>query len=278
MEKRFECKSCHRQFRADESKEVKCPYCGSDNIDYATSRKNKWFLFILGIIGILLICLCIKKCDKPGIHEAEETNNSEATETTGYGTKQDGIPTLRLKSSSYNEKDDTYDCVFLVEPRPKQKYKITISERGESPIAESTDGNFKNLPYSNSEGTYIVRLLDTEKDSVLCELECMEFGRQINIREPWDAKELEKRINAKENLVDNPYISSDLKIKILNNDPRNTESLDKISKIISSVVKRDGFPVSVKSVKHNNQNQISEVELTLGYPEGWFEIDEEDEF
>ena len=274
MVKKFECRECKKRFDADDSNKVLCPYCKSDNVEYASFHfpKNGYAIIAAIVISASLILLWLKFSNKNEIEQIEIAND-EGGPTVVISSNEK--PIIKREKCTYNEKDYTYDCSFKVYPQPEQDYKFTIYESG-TLVDESNNGVFKGLPCSDNDGIYVVRLMDINADTCICELECPGFDKQVHIEKAWTAEELEQRMNAKENLVDNPYLAPDIKIEITNKDPRNTESLDKISKIVSSVIKRDGVSIKVQSVDYNKQKQISKAVIELGYPADWYDEEEED--
>ena len=55
MIRKFECKDCKHTFEADDSKEVICPQCQSDNVDYYTVHRH-WGKYLL--VGVIVLAAC----------------------------------------------------------------------------------------------------------------------------------------------------------------------------------------------------------------------------
>lgn len=254
MEKRFVCKKCGERFTADDKGFVKCPQCGSDNVDFAPRNLKPLWCSLLLIICVVAIIYWLRRPvpDEPTLP-----------------------PVLELKEKpKYNEDEGTYDCTIRVVNPPKQKYEITVSEKGsENPEQTSKKGKFKNLPALESDVPYVFRLYDIEADSILYVLESYDFPKPTPIiKDPWTREQLEEHMNAGEYLGGDEHFASDIKIIITNVPDKFSRQYDTISKIVEDVVTDGGSTVKIEYVEYNKKGQISKVKLSSD----WFVVPEDE--
>lgn len=176
MDKNFQCKSCGLAFMADDSQEVKCPSCESDNVDYYKAKKslNKTYLwagiaFIAAVgLGVGLKFIFYGKADMEDIPEleAEESVLKQEVVNEESPVQIVGEP-IREITLIYNDdfkadpKTKTYSFSFKGNNLPENadnKYELYDFATGKL-VMSSSDGAFTKVPPAeDSMGSYRIKL------------------------------------------------------------------------------------------------------------------------
>lgn len=285
MIQKFECWNCKCQFSADDKEWVECPHCHSDNVEYSTFHTPKWVFYAVPATAILCAASYCAFDYLSHREVKQEIQLSGDTETESFVQEanqeylEDGNtiePSISIGEIVYNDDDNTYTCRFDVAYPPQKPWNIIImSYYGDKEIAKSEDGVFKDLPYSKDDGFYRVKLVDASTGELLCEeRDFPDFGKQINIKKPWTAADLQKAINSKTSLVDNPYIDSHHEVIVVNKPAGDTSETSSVGQV-QDLLQMCGMTAKVISVEHNNLNQVSLVKISIDYPSDWLEGDDE---
>lgn len=289
MIKKFECWQCNKTFEADDSNWVECPHCHSDNVEYSTFHLPKKLYKIAGIICVAIIViaggwLAIMNIDFS--LASQEVLNGETKEEKKAKMDSDYIidggkltPSIILETVEYNAETNTYNCAFRIDYPPEQAWKIVILEfRGDKIIAESDNGIFENLPYSQYDGFYTIRLADRKTGEPLVDdKEMPNFDKQVLIKNPWSKSDLESRLNSSANLTDADYVA-DPHTVIIKNKPKNDTTPTGSLREVQDMLKKCTLHATVVNLEYDDMNKISSVTLTINYPKDWFMDDDDDDF
>lgn len=254
MNRPFECKNCGYIFVPESQTDIVCPKCNSDNVDYKERNIGRKVGITLLLLAFLLTILCL------WVKYAKSCGDSKSPNITYE---------LAMESVSYDESAQTYDCRFSVSPYNKNVLFV-IYDVSDNIIATSKNGDFESILPCNDDAYYLVCAKDKSTDSTLCMLETTEFKVKVLVDKPWTAQELEERMNRGEDFAQCQFLAPKIDIKILNRHEKNTEKLDGIAQIVTSVVLRDMQSVHVVEVGHNEMNQISNLTIKLNYPADWY--------
>lgn len=288
MNRKFECWDCKKTFEADDAKWVECPYCHSDNVEYFhrhIPRKAYYgvlcALLLAGVGYGLYHIVSSSKENKQVTREECKTESDVIAQKIDSAYLAEGgtiEPLVSISEIEYNEDNNTYKCRFQVDYPPEQPWKIVImSYRGNKVIAESENGEFDALPYSQFDGFYIVRLLDRETNKPLIDdKEFPNFSKQVRISKPWTAAILEKHINGSENLTDNIYLADKHEVIILNK-PKHDATPTGTLREVQTMLKQCGLHAKVISVEYNDLKQISTAKLKINYPANWMKEQQTEE-
>lgn len=289
MVRKFKCWACEKTFQSEENGAVKCPYCHSDNVDYAKSRIPRLIFMIGAILALIIIIVVGVKYIFPKIGSKTESNamNNSAIESPLDSIKKEAnaayeeiggsiAPSLSLSEIEYNDDDDTYNCIFKIDNPPKQSWKIIIkSYYGEKFIAESENGKFEHLPYSKEDGFYRVFLVSQSTNENLCEeRDFPDFPKQNHIKKPWSDADLERALNGAETIVDNPFIAPQHEVIIINKPSKDTTPTGSLGDV-QKLLKLAELKATVEKVEYDDMNRISLAKIKINYPADWGEEREE---
>ena len=286
MIRKFECKACKTRFEADDTNTVLCPHCQSDNVEYA--RIHIPSKVIGGVLLIIVIAIGItmwltinwggeNSSNGSGIELEDTTGNREKIEAEQEYEREVGeiAPSLSIVEQKYDDEKNVYYCRFSVSHPPKEKWKVVISSyHGNKEVAVSENGVFENLPFSPDDGFYRVSLVDASTGEQLCEeRDFPGFEKQINIKRPWTAADLTKKINGDESLVDNPYIANNNKVIVVNKPSWDTSETSSIGQV-RSYLKQCNLKAKVLSIELDDMNKIKFAKISIDYPSDWIQEDE----
>lgn len=287
MKRKFECWNCHKEFVGDDSNWVECPHCHSDNVEYYKRRIPKNYYKVcccLMFMVIVFFAVCKFWPDQGATTPQKVYGDTEADMMaqqidSAYIAEGGTIePSLSLAEIEYNEDNDSYKCRFQVDYPPSQPWKVVVmSYRGNKLIAESNDGEFNELPFSEFDGFYIVRLLNRDtNEPIIDDKEFPDFSKQVKIKKPWNAAELEKRLNGTENLTDNDYLADKHQVVIVNKPSHDTTPTGTLREV-QNLLKMFKLHAKVLSLEYDDMKKISAVKLNINYPSNWMQDEEEDE-
>lgn len=284
MIRKFECWNCKAHFEADDNDWVECPHCHSDNVELSSFHTPKWVLYAIPaavVLGGVSYCAL----DYISHHEVKQIEKKDGgTIGDSISQKADSVyekegntikPSISIGEIEYNEEDNTYSCRFHVAHPPKYPWKIVVmTYYGEKEIATSDDGVFNELPYSKDDGFYRVKLVNASTGELLCEeRDFPDFGKQVTIKKPWTAADLQNSLNSKASLIDNPYIDAHHKVVVTNKPKGDTSETSSFSQV-QDLLQMCGLTAKVISVEHNDMNQISVAKVTIDYPADWMVEDD----
>lgn len=221
MKKKFECWACGHRFEADDSLDVVCPKCGSDNVDYAIWHSPRWLRKIYVALTVLLIGFHLVKWVWKLIPE-RQAPVSATTEMVQNIARDDSMaeelgfevpPMLRIVTPPTPDDEGTYTFEATVDHAPACKlYYVLVDKLKEQEVSRSEDGKFSEVPGTKFEGGSYDLLLKAEQgDSVLATLDLPGFIVIEKIDKKMTPADLQKLINAKdESLVgigENKYLA-----------------------------------------------------------------------
>lgn len=284
MNRKFECWECRHIFVADDSSWVQCPKCESDNVEYASfhlpKQTKKVCLAAVAttvvVGGGLFLFDAINTPQKEVSNKVmEDSHFTEKADSNFIASGGTIAPSLSISEIEYDEEKGTYHCKFDVAYPPKESWKIIImSYYGNKEIASSDNGVFEDLPFSEDDGFYRVKLVDASSGNLLCEeRDFPNFEKQVTIKKPMDAATLQTLLNGKKTLVDNPYIAHDHKVVVTNKPAGDTSETGSLGQV-QDLLQMCKLTAVVTSVEHDNLNKISSVVIKINYPDDWIEDEE----
>lgn len=286
MVRKFECWDCHKVFQADDKKDVVCPFCKSDNVDFA-SRHISFTKITLSVIAIVVIGFGIDYMIKNGHDSKDDVNGSNIDTETNYTDSAD-IESEKVINSTYEEEtglkippfisligekklndDQTYSFKVEVKNAPNNSYIFTLTDKTTGKIiAKSSDGSFNGVPPSKADGgVYLIQIIDKKTDSLLCTPQSMDgFLPVKKVDHKLSVSDLQRLLDSEDETLigngENPYLSPGYTIKYIglsNDDPHPTNLADVIEKIYMDVWRS----VKVESLEYDNSSHISNITLKI---------------
>lgn len=179
MLRKFECTDCHHLFEADEQSFVKCPHCGSDNVDRAHFQMPRgWWKWLLALLVVACVIVVLFKVDWSATEHPIPAEPTVVIDTTDVvyvdSTYLDDDPPIfdvipSFVPSKPVQNGEGYDLAFRIKNAPAVKYYVVLLEHnGEKVIARSEDGErFMSIPPSPQDGMYDIALFLASNDSIL---------------------------------------------------------------------------------------------------------------
>ena len=274
MQKKFECLSCHCQFEADDQTIVRCPKCGSENVEIAHFHLPKgWWKWA----GILAVAACLvfflSKIDWAKQTEVEPENKDVVAEDTvpiqtfeedsSYidpdAPEFDKVPSISVGKPVYT--DGGYTLSFKVMDAPNREYYVALLEHnGKNIIACSEDGkNITKIPVSEKEGMYDVAVFLKSNDSMLCAAKPVSgFKSQEVVKEKMTKELLQKLIeDDKSDLTSaQNWIVSDYKLHFKGLSSEDDSPTD-LSTVQSNLLIWN--KVTITEIKYDEKNRITDI-------------------
>lgn len=289
MDKDFKCKSCGLVFIADDSQEVHCPSCSSDNIDYFKGKKNGnktylWagiaFIAAIGIgIGIKFIAWGDKDITTIDDEIADERSTT-IIETPDGPTEVVGEPIKEVTLTYNNDlkpdaKTKTYSFSYRGNNIPEgaeQKYELYDFGNGNL-VMTSPDGKFVNVkPASDDTGSYRVELKAIKGDQTFTASHivtgCVKFPEakldKLTVTQVQGLVNQMVKTGNSAVLSTNPHFASKIKFKYqgLEEDDVAPTSFSKLSNQITMGIWKD---MKVVGVNYDDNNQITEMTIQPVY-------------
>ena len=283
MIRKFECNNCHKTFQADDQSLVLCPACHSDNVEYY-SIKIPYKAIIAVIIAIAAIGIGIYsvpyKNDNTGTNNDDDIIRSDTDsvirdikEIEKKYTDETGLsipPSISIQGKmTLNDDDNTYSFKVKVDNLPSSiTYKVILTDKITSKtIAESKDGSFERIPPSKADGgIYLIKIVDTQNDSVLCYLTKDGFLPVKKVGRKLSVSELQKLIDSSdESLIgngENPYLSPDYTINYngLSNEEHQPSNL---ADVVEKLEMGTWIRVKVESLTYDDTKHIKSITLNI---------------
>ena len=166
MKKKFECKTCKKQFEADDSGYVVCPHCHSDNVElYSHNVSARTWKIAGAIVVILLVC--------GAYFLATTRTKGSSTLDNPHPVEPDTIsdpPTVNVGMPVLND-----DGMYSVEVKGNnisqgtKYYYVMMSHFGKQVLQKNNDGHFSNIPFCPDDGnSYDFAIMDGKADTLLC--------------------------------------------------------------------------------------------------------------
>lgn len=279
MIRKFECKKCHKLFEIDDQGEVRCPDCGSDNVDFAhshiSSKVWKWAAIAIALIGVVVGITKIDWKQKPqasgknSIGKDTIITNPKDTDSLKIYINDvklpDEPPKVEFGKLKYD--NDSYSFPIVVKNAPSVAFYVALVEhRGDKIISKSEDGKqFSNIPPSEQEeGFYDLVVFDAATNSKLSEpLPVSGFIRQNTVTK-MTKEQLQKLINDEDEMLFgiNDYILPDCQIRFTNL----PKDISKKPTSLADAMGKTGLlwsGLTVSSLEYDNKNRISVITLTV---------------
>lgn len=275
MQRRFECKNCQALFEADNTKNVQCPKCGSDNVEYVQFHIPVKFWKLGGILLVILaVGLLIVNIDRfqPSTQYSvggEVKDTAQIERDTTYINETGLQLPAEINVGELVFEADGYKFDITVKNPPLQNFYFAVVEyHGEKIVAKSNDGRFAGVPYSPDDGgTYTLSLFDASTDTIICSIEKPGFIRQIAVAQKMTLAVLQSKIDNRdislEGAGENEYLSPDYKLEFvgLSSDAVNIPST--LGEIFDKLDNEIWKSVKVNSLEYDDMNRISKIVLII---------------
>lgn len=282
MIRKFECNNCHKTFQADDQSIVTCPACHSDNVEYYSIKiPYKAIIAVIiaiAAIGIGIYCV-LNKNDNTGTNNDDDIQISDtdsviqdikkAEEKYKVETGLSIPPSISLQDKTRNDDDNTYSFKVKVDNLPSSiTYKVILTDKiTNKTVAESKDGSFERIPPSKADGgIYLIKIVDTKNDSVLCDLTKDGFLPVKKVGRKLSVAELQKLIDSSdESLIgngENPYLSPDYTINYngLSNEEHQPSNL---ADVVEKLEMGTWIRVKVESLTYDDTKHIKSITLNI---------------
>lgn len=269
----FKCKKCGAVFRADDAEYVTCPRCTSDHVTpirRGGGGKNV-ILIVLGIIVVAVVVVLIWYNWPKSTTPESSTETEVATETVA--SEYDAIPSLFplsleiISKPVYDSGSSTYSLTVRcknLEEGQKITYAIYKYD-GKTLVAESTDGQFKNIPWSSDNGVYLIKahVEGVDDASQPGEFEQAGFDKIEKVTEKLTVAQVQKLIDKRDiSAVYKSPIIKGCKINyrgISADDPQPKD----LGRLFSHLNIADWRGVKVESVTYNSDNYVNSITVTV---------------
>lgn len=283
MIRKFECKDCKHTFEAEDSKEVICPQCQSDNVDYYTVHRH-WSKYLLGGVIILAACGAIYMTVK-GISAKTEDKNVAQTEAEADTSsiiqiaeaeneyeQETGCaipPSIKPLGEKQLADDQTYSFEVAIEHAPSCSFKVVLLDKATNKvIAESKDGKFSKIPPSKADGgMYIIQIMDSKTDSALCDPQPIDgFLPVQKISHKLNKEQVQKLLDDEDETLigngENPYLAPNYEIEFLG--IKDSEELPtNLADVIEKVYMGVWNSVKVEALEYDKTMHISRITLSV---------------
>lgn len=283
MERKFECKDCGHIFTSDDNSEVRCPQCGSDNVDYSHIHfPYKYFGYA---ICFLIAIYALLNIDYGSLFSRDDIAQGEADtivadiinpsidslkrELEDLGIKIP--PTIKGIDKIELNDDGSYNVNIRIDNPPEKDYVIVLTDvKTNQVVAKSKDGRFTDVPFSPNEGKYDAQIVSASTNEVLSEkTEITGFAKVEPISAGLSKSELQALINAQDPTLlghDNKYLSPVYKIKYINL-PKDAEFVpDNLSDVFEMLDYESWTSVEVTALEYDKTKHISSITLKINVP------------
>lgn len=233
--RKFECWHCHRPFEADERQWVECPYCHSDNVDYACFHlpQGTWKWGVGAAAGVCL-AFGLGSIDWRADKEEPEPEPKQVGDTTWHEPPADTVgikevkemgleimPTVNVVGTPLFEDGGYTFTVKVRDAPPGGGYDVVVLDHLDHSrvVARSADGHFAKVPASTVDGgVYDFALCATGNSTLLCDpVERAGFISQQTVHQRLSKEQLQELIDRYDDSLGgaggNPYIAPDCKIE-----------------------------------------------------------------
>lgn len=261
MRRKFECKTCKKQFDADDQDSVICPYCLSDNVEPASFHLPSWVKYIgLAVVICGLGFIILWKTDMQ--------TNEETTETSEELNFE--FPTIEAAELQFNGKTYSIEVAARNLPKSKKYYYVCLNHFGEKKVLQkSKDGHFSDIPYCEEDGAcYDFAIMDASADTLLCTpIPVTGFIRQASVSNKMTEQELQALIDNRDSSLngagENDYLAPDytLIIKGLPSDAVNTPTI--LAEVTEKLDMEVWQKVNVIALEYDEMNRIKTIILKV---------------
>lgn len=276
MIRKFECNNCKARFEADDSGQVVCPKCGSDNVEYARFHIPNIVWKVLGVIIVLGgVVFVATKIDWGSTGPQDDDNITEkdtlalVRDTTYINETGLSIPpTINIKDLTFEESGYSFDVVVENPPSAQYYYVVLDPYNSKKIIAKSDNGKFNQVPYSNADGgVFDIALIDVSADTVICKIDKPGFIKQQAVTQKMTAAELQAKIDSRDQSLmgagENDYLNPEYKLKLvgLPSDAVNVPST--LGEVFDKLENEIWSSVKVNSLEYDDMNRISVITLSV---------------
>lgn len=281
MIKDFKCSNCGHVFTADDRNEVCCPKCKSDNIDYVKKSYIQYIvlpgIFILAaIIGYLLVQLIPSKTEEdPDQDEIETDTVSSVVEPISIPEDLPISVQINFTTPVFDKKTQKYSFTASLNVDNKAgkmdkdvKYHFALLDAFDSKkiIAESKDGLFNNVSYSN-DGTYKLTVVGENR-----ELKCEERTiagfiqqKEVSVAEKLSKESLQSMINKSDPILLGKHQGIAPGCKVACTNLRDGDAkISRISEVYEKLV-FEWESVTVSSVLYDELNRVNSITIQAKY-------------
>lgn len=266
----FKCKKCGAVFRADDSEFVSCPRCSSDNVTpirRGGGGKN-YLLIALGVLVAVVVCVIIYLWpDKPVIPVDTPESDPTTIDTTGLSPSLLPLSLEITDQPKANSSNSTYSLTVGCKNLEKDQ-KITYGiyrMDGRTLVAESTDGNFTNIPASEDNGIYLIKahVEGVNDASQPGAFEQAGFDKIEKVTDKMTVTQIQKIIDKRD--ISAVYKSPIIKTcKIIYRGISADEYKPKdLGELFSHLNMSDWRGVKVESVTYNSDNYVNSITVTV---------------
>lgn len=234
----FQCHKCSHVFNAEDSSDLKCPKCGSDNIDEKKKKNNlllpKIIVFLLAVaIGYFVTPILVPKPSSTGNQEEIQPLPIESALTleSGESKSADTIATveavevqvkpIKVVCTAPVNVDNRYVYSFTAtsnyDGKNKIEYHLLTEPERIDPIKTSADGNFKDVPPAeNPEAFYWVCAVvkDENRTSDTVRVEGLKARPKEKVSKMSKEKILEM-LNGRQASSDNTFFQHPVKVDVV---------------------------------------------------------------
>lgn len=274
MIKKFDCKNCNRQFKADDNGTVVCPHCHSDNVEPARYHIPTivWKIF-LSIIFVVLSCGVIfffnSRCKKL---QTSDNPSSVSNDTTGWNPSDP--PTVSVSQPLFND-NGTYSVEVEGKNMPSEINfcYVMLSHFDRKVLQKNRDGHFSNIPYNEEDGhSYDFAIMDSKADTLICiPVEQTGFVKQIIILDgmKMTQEQLQKLIDTQDKSLngvgESDYLAPDYQL-IIEGLPSNIKKPESWADLFEMIEYEIISSATVSHIDYDDKNRINVVKLKLIMP------------
>lgn len=287
MIRKFECKDCGKGFSSEEKEEVKCPFCGSDNVDYASAHIPYKYIAIaicVALVGILISRIDFSSLSSSNVSKEEKVTErpdvisdsisfeeNKKEEALNEEIRNIGIqipPTIKSLDKMELDDDGNYNVVVKIEHAPEKGYSVQILDvKTNKVVANSNNGVFKGVPCSKNDGKYYAQIVNEATNEPLSEkTEITGFMEVKSISKKLSVAELQNLINKRDASLlghDNEYLSPVCKIKYASL-PKGTDyAPDNLADVFEMLDFGAWTSVEVSALEYDNTKHISSITLKV---------------
>lgn len=278
MIRKFECWNCKHTFEADNSRYVECPYCQSDNVEYSTYHAPKYFKWIIGLLFLVGLVLFVHwqfssnntNCDEEILWDENLVQSEEII----IGEEEfSDIQLLKnppkITTGKLKFEDDGYSVKVSVQNMSSGQYHFAILNAFEDVvIAESSNGVFKKVPYSEAEGgSYRIAIIQNSNDSIITFIDVPGFIKQVRVSSKMSLEELQRLIYSRDQsllgLGKNDYLSPDYKLNFVGLASNSTQVPSVLAEVFEKLDMGAWESVSITNVEYDENNRIRTITMSV---------------
>lgn len=273
MKRHYECWECHHTFEADDSEQVVCPKCGSDNVEIASKRINKrvWYaaLIIALLIIIGLISYWVYLPTGPtnlGEEQMEESMIVGPDTITETDYKVEQPPILSMEGETPEFTEEGYKFKMKLQHPPKGEFKFVLLDAFDDKkvIAESPNGQFEKVPFSEAEGgSYRVVLRSSGGKELSSKITVIGFIKQSKVTKKMTVAELQNLLNKGDNSLlgvgENDWLSPEVELSFTGMPSDVINIPTTLAQVIEKLQMEDWKKAEIKKLEYDDMNRIKKI-------------------